>query len=465
LLQLLYVREMNSVAISKRLRFEVMRRDNFACRYCGAAADDAKLVVDAVVPEALGGSHKDPANLRTACEPCNSGKSATPPGAPLVADVAQDALRWSKAIQAASATMLADLEARGRDREQFRQWWGNWGYGEGADRKLVPLDPDWQQSVDQFIAAGLPLLVLKECIDLAMIRDRVKVEDKFRYMCGIAWSKVSELQETAQKAVGNDGAVDSAANDDEYAYDRGRRDFAKELLDEMSDEERAYYLEMADLSDWQDDEDPPQTETELVCSAISSALNSVRCDWQWLADKVDEFLKDVPGELGVQALANTRERSSAGPHGQRTFLLTDALSEVGDLLHLPEDRDFLNAMLQAERDEWLEFARALYDRGNLSDDRILVRAAYCARIVQSGRYFPAMCCASGKHIPCCPMRAAYTVRIAELDCCSLDGSTDHEGHRFCEAHAAELVDGKFKGRGGKLLSARNLEEITETAPF
>lgn len=238
-------------AISKRLRFEVMRRDNFACRYCGATADDAKLVVDAVVPEALGGSHNDPANLRTACEPCNSGKSATPPDAPLVADVAQDAFRWSKAIQTASARMLADLEARERDREEFHQCWGSWGYGKGADRKLVALGPGWQQSVDQFIAAGLPLRVLKECINLAMTRDRVNAESKFRYMCGIAWSKVSELQKAAQKAVRGDGAADS---DDEDAYDRGRRDFAKELLDEeMTAEERAYFLEMADTKTFLDE--------------------------------------------------------------------------------------------------------------------------------------------------------------------------------------------------------------------
>ncbi|MGH9919351.1 MAG: hypothetical protein ACRD6W_10870 [Nitrososphaerales archaeon] len=216
---------------------------------------------------------------------------------------------------------------------------------------------------------------------------------------------------------------------------------------------------MTGLSDWQ------QTETELVCSAVCSALNGVRCDWHWLADKVEEFLKDVPGELGIQALANSRERPLGGPYGQRTYPLTNALSEVGDLLHLPEDRKFLNVMPQAEREEWLEFARALYDGGNLSDDRILVRAANCARIVQSGKYFPAMCCASGEHIFYCPRRAVYTVRIAELDCCDVDGSTDHEGHRLCETHSEELVDGKFIGRGGKLLSARNLDEITESMPF
>ena len=67
------------MAISRRLRYEVLRRDSYTCRYCGAKAPDVKLNVDAVVPEALGGSHKDPSNLTTACEACNSGKTSSKP--------------------------------------------------------------------------------------------------------------------------------------------------------------------------------------------------------------------------------------------------------------------------------------------------------------------------------------------------------------------------------------------------
>lgn len=81
------------MAVSKRLRYEVLRRDNHACRYCGRSAPDVALTVDHVVPVALGGSD-DPGNLVTACRDCNSGKSASSPDAPIVANVADDALRW-----------------------------------------------------------------------------------------------------------------------------------------------------------------------------------------------------------------------------------------------------------------------------------------------------------------------------------------------------------------------------------
>lgn len=32
--------------VSKRLRYEVLRRDSHTCRYCGGAAPDVKLTVD-----------------------------------------------------------------------------------------------------------------------------------------------------------------------------------------------------------------------------------------------------------------------------------------------------------------------------------------------------------------------------------------------------------------------------------
>lgn len=62
--------------VSKGLRFDVMNRDGFRCRYCGAAqADGAVLHVDHFVAVSNGGSN-DIDNLVTACLDCNLGKSA-----------------------------------------------------------------------------------------------------------------------------------------------------------------------------------------------------------------------------------------------------------------------------------------------------------------------------------------------------------------------------------------------------
>jgi len=62
-------------SISKRLRFEVFKRDSFTCQYCGQAAPDVVLHIDHIAPVA-GGGDNDILNLITSCESCNLGKGA-----------------------------------------------------------------------------------------------------------------------------------------------------------------------------------------------------------------------------------------------------------------------------------------------------------------------------------------------------------------------------------------------------
>ena len=81
------------MAVSKKLRYEVLRRDNYTCRYCGAFAPVTPLVVDHVVPRSRGGRDVLE-NLVTACEPCNNGKAATAPDDWLIDEVQQSADAW-----------------------------------------------------------------------------------------------------------------------------------------------------------------------------------------------------------------------------------------------------------------------------------------------------------------------------------------------------------------------------------
>jgi hypothetical protein len=96
--------------VSKKLRFDVLERDGFRCRYCGAEPDDGALHVDHIIPVAEGGATTID-NLITSCEPCNSGKGrriigdAQPlPDMAGLADAAEDAVktirRWRKAHKA-----------------------------------------------------------------------------------------------------------------------------------------------------------------------------------------------------------------------------------------------------------------------------------------------------------------------------------------------------------------------------
>lgn len=62
-------------AISKKIRFEVFKRDKFTCQYCGRTIPDVILHVDHIKPVAKGGKN-DILNLVTSCQDCNLGKGA-----------------------------------------------------------------------------------------------------------------------------------------------------------------------------------------------------------------------------------------------------------------------------------------------------------------------------------------------------------------------------------------------------
>lgn len=182
------------MAVSKRLRYEVLRRDNHACKYCGAAAPDATLTVDHVVPVALGGSD-DPSNLVAACVDCNAGKAATNPDGPLVEDVKQDALRWALAMRAASELIQQERITRNAPREAFAAEWHDWTYEWQGQRRTWALPPNWENSIDNLVRAGLTAADLVDSVGETMRRSGVR--DSFRYFCGVAWAVARDKQELA----------------------------------------------------------------------------------------------------------------------------------------------------------------------------------------------------------------------------------------------------------------------------
>ena len=61
-------------AISKKMRFEVLKRDMFTCQYCGKQPPDTILHMDHIKPVSKGGVNSL-LNLVTSCVDCNLGKS------------------------------------------------------------------------------------------------------------------------------------------------------------------------------------------------------------------------------------------------------------------------------------------------------------------------------------------------------------------------------------------------------
>lgn len=274
------------MAVSKRLRHEIFRRDNNTCQHCGATAPGVHLVIDHVVPVTLGGSD-EPSNLQTLCDPCNSGKSATPPDAETVARVAEDSRRWAQAMQAAADNLVGGREVRNEARSAFDAKWCSWSEG----RPPLPRPQGWEVSIDNFTKAGLPTPTLLDCVDIAMSKRHVPSAEVFRYMCGIAWKEVRKLHEGAQ-ALLNDAEVkveddfDAETFDPDALSEAARHGLACQMLRNLSDWDRwAYFGQVREAANPYE-----PTTAELETTAIQFALEGIIAEREKLYDITMGFL-------------------------------------------------------------------------------------------------------------------------------------------------------------------------------
>lgn len=180
------------MAIPKRLRFEILRRDNYACHYCGAkASEGATLQVDHVIPEALGGP-TEPENLVTACSDCNAGKSSINPTEATVAEVQEAAAEWRAAMELAAEELDGRTAERMAAVRKVDELWLTWT----NDETPMPRPRDWARSIETFITSGLTVAKLEELVLVAM-NSKVKNVDVWRYFCGCCWGAIRQLQDRA----------------------------------------------------------------------------------------------------------------------------------------------------------------------------------------------------------------------------------------------------------------------------
>jgi hypothetical protein len=170
--------------LSKRVRFEVFKRDGFRCQYCGATPLQSPLHCDHVEPVAGGGSN-DMDNLVTACQDCNLGKSDVP----------------LSSIPESLETRAANVAER---EEQIA------GYQSILRARRNRIDDEAQAILDKFcLMLGRTGIPSRDFSTIKMFVERlgaVETEEAceiacgkfrgyaraFRYFCGVCWKKLRE---------------------------------------------------------------------------------------------------------------------------------------------------------------------------------------------------------------------------------------------------------------------------------
>lgn len=176
---------MTRKAISKRVRFDIFKRDGFECQYCGAAPPGVLLHIDHITPVMDGGGNELD-NLVTACADCNLGKGA------------RSLLAVPQSLKDKAAE-VAEREAQLRgyqeilDAKRDRLEWEIDRVAEVYERFFpgYTISDVGRVSVKRFVDL-LGVSPCEEAMEIAGSRMAGRDSKIFKYFCGICWRKIRE---------------------------------------------------------------------------------------------------------------------------------------------------------------------------------------------------------------------------------------------------------------------------------
>jgi len=178
-------------SLSKKTRFDVFKRDGFACQYCGRTPPSTTLEIDHIVAVASGGNNSE-SNLLTSCMDCNRGKSdgslkQVPPS--LASQIADRKERFAQ-VEEYNRFLL---EQRARDEQviiELGYYWhdkymkekGKWVFGQ-----------DRTNSLRIFLKHLAPVEIM-DAMDVAHGKFSCRIDDEhyktWKYFCGVSWRKI-----------------------------------------------------------------------------------------------------------------------------------------------------------------------------------------------------------------------------------------------------------------------------------
>lgn len=172
-------------SISKRRRFEILKRDRFTCQYCSRKPPKVALEVDHIIPVSKGGS-SDSTNLVAACFDCNRGKSdieltVVPESLALKLEQKSIALEQHKQLKRLITREKKQMDAMIEMVESIY-------VASTGDRYCF--GDKFRLSVKKFITE-LGVEEVMESMERAASKDLWN-SDTLKYFCGICWNKIRE---------------------------------------------------------------------------------------------------------------------------------------------------------------------------------------------------------------------------------------------------------------------------------
>jgi len=181
---------MARVQLSKKQRFDVFKRDEFVCQYCGRKPPAVVLEVDHVHPVSEGGTNVDH-NLITSCQDCNSGKGAgtlevIPLDLAKRAELIAERLAQTKAYEA-----MLKKQKRLQDKDIDKTvdiWRGAFTGWTLKDKARVSIKLFLEKLPPSEVFTSMELA----CDRISEDRDRA-----YKYFCGVCWHKIRGERPTA----------------------------------------------------------------------------------------------------------------------------------------------------------------------------------------------------------------------------------------------------------------------------
>lgn len=151
------------------MRFEIFKRDNFTCRYCGRKSPEVVLEVDHIVAVANGGQ-TDPINLATSCWECNRGKSAIPLAEIMTGEDPHDRavliLESKRQLEEYNEVLRAERAQRIADHDDLFDYWTS---HVGRDW-ITRMDSHWLLDVLQYV----PVEAIRGAMDISIRNGQTK---------------------------------------------------------------------------------------------------------------------------------------------------------------------------------------------------------------------------------------------------------------------------------------------------